>query len=182
MFIWGLAAFLVCGSLGGAHAALPGPDREHVQLERAVSTLRDPAGADWLIVHALYSHCRCSQRILARLLDRAAMSGVQEHVLWIGPQPERRAELRAKGFHVHTLSAAQLQRDFGAVAVPLLLVTDGRDRVHYAGGYGKAGGEIRDREIVQAALRNEAQTELPIFGCATARSLQKLLDPFGLKY
>jgi hypothetical protein len=181
VFVWALAAFLVCGSLAGAHAALPKP-QEYAKLERSVAALRDPAGPSWLSVHALYSHCRCSERILAQLLDRAATSGIQEHVLWVGPSSEREAALYTKGFRVHTVSPLQLQRDFGAVAVPLLVVTDGHDRVHYAGGYGKSSGEVRDREILETALRNERQAELPIVGCAVSRSLQKLVDPFGLKY
>jgi hypothetical protein len=182
---WALITFAISASLAAAHwVALPKPERHDPQLARAVAGLRDPAGAGWLSVHALYSHCRCSERILTHLLKRAAVSGVQEHVLWIGPSPERESELQTAGFAVHTITPQQLKRDFAAVAVPLLIVADARDRLRYSGGYTtrSQGADIRDQAILQNLMWTGAQTELPVFGCAVSRSLQKLLDPFALKY
>jgi hypothetical protein len=131
----------------------------------------------------LYSQCRCSQRIAAHLLARAAISGVQEHVLWVGPRVESKVELERAGYAVHNVSALALKRDFGAVAVPLLLVADARDRLRYVGGYASSQtAVIRDRTVLQSLMQRRASSELPVFGCAVSRSLQKLLDPFALKY
>jgi hypothetical protein len=182
---WAALVFAISASLAAAHwSTLPHPERQNPQLTRGVAALRNPAGDGWLAVHALYSHCRCSQRIVAHLLARAAVSGVQEHLLWVGPDAERKAELHKAGFVVHSTSALALKRDFGVVAVPLLIVADARDRVHYVGGYTThaQGADIRDQAILENLLHERAQSALPIFGCAVSRSLQKILDPFGLKY
>lgn len=183
LFAWALLAFAITASLATAHYALPQPPRRNPQLARAVAELRDPTGPDWLSVHALYSQCRCSQRIAAHLLARAAISGVQEHVLWVGPRVESKVELERAGYAVHNVSALALKRDFGAVAVPLLLVADARDRLRYVGGYASSQtAVIRDRTVLQSLMQRRASSELPVFGCAVSRSLQKLLDPFALKY
>jgi hypothetical protein len=36
--------------------------------------------------------------------------------------------------------------------------------------------------VIRAASRGELLRELPVFGCAVSQSLQRMLDPLGLKY
>lgn len=185
LVVWAVLGFAIITSLTAAHTyALPKPTRQNAQLASAVAGLREPSESGWLAVHALVSHCKCSQRILAHLLQRAAIRGVHEHVVWIGSQPEREAELARAGFRVHTVSPLALKRDFGAVAVPLFIVAARGGELHYVGGYTThaQGADIRDVAILGQVRASRALEDLPIFGCAVSRSLQKLLDPFALKY
>ena len=185
LVVWAVFGFAIITSLTATHTyALPKPTRQNAQLERAVAALRDPSDSGWLAVHALVSYCKCSQRILAHLLSRAAIRDVHEHVLWIGAKPEREAELSRAGFRVHSVSPSALKRDFGAVAVPLFIVASNGGQLRYVGGYTThlQGPDIRDVAILQDVRAQRERSDLPIFCCAVSRSLQRLIDPFALKY
>lgn len=183
--IWAALSLLISTSLAGGHwYSLPKPERAAPQLSQALARLRAPGERGWFDVHALYTHCRCSERIVRHLLERRPLGALHEHVLLIGPQSDQADPLRALGYRVHSVSALQLKQTFGISAVPLLMIADPRGRLHYAGGYTarKQGPEILDRSIIRDTLNARQPVELPVFGCAVSRELQKLLDPLALKY
>lgn len=153
-------------------------------MAHAVSAMRRPNSAPWLVVHALYADCRCSQRIVEHLLKRRALHDAAEHVLLVGVQPELEKSLNRAGFQTQVITPLELKSRFGAVAAPLLIVAGPDDRLRYVGGYTthKQGPDIRDLDIIRGLMQDQPRAELPLFGCAVSRSLQRLLDPFSLKY
>ena len=183
---WALVAFAIVGSLAAAHwYALPRPVDDQPDLVRALAARRQPQDSGrWLATHVLYSECQCSRRIVEHLATRRARTDVSESVLLVGPESDYSARMRAAGYRVELLEPLELVRRYKIQAAPLLIVSDPRDVIRYMGGYTerKQGLAMRDGEIIDALYRGQQTSELPLFGCAVSRSLQKLLDPWNLKY
>jgi len=169
----------------GHWAALPQPQADDVRLEAAVTTLQRGAGPHrWVALHVVYGKCRCSERILEHLFARSALPDVSETILFVGSSPEYEQEAKRHGYSVLTTKPAELARHYGIAAAPLLVVANSAGRIEYVGGYTdrKQGPDVRDVAIIRGLEHGARATRLPVFGCAVSRSLQKLLDPLGLKY
>jgi hypothetical protein len=184
--VWALVSFVGATSLAAGHFyTLPRPPLRDLVLSAAVARLHTGASPDrWSAVHVLYAECRCSQRIVAHLVERGPLAGVDETVVLVGRSEALEASIAGAGFAIALVTPEELERDYHLRAAPLLVVADPVDEVRYLGGYTerKQGPAIRDVEIVADLRSGGAAAELPLFGCAVSRSLQTLIDPLGLKY
>lgn len=183
---WAFTAFLVTGSLASAHLyTLPSPPKVKPELVQALAAHRLPADRGrFAVSHVLYAACRCSQRIVDHLATRRARKDVSESVLLVGEDQPLIARLSGAGFRVDVLTPRNLRERFAIQSAPLLIIAQPDDRIAYLGGYTdhKQSLPIRDGELIDKLLRGAAAPELPLFGCATSRALQRMLDPFALKY
>ena len=179
------ALLLVGGAyLLAAHVApLPQPTQEALATDVAHERRPDEAG-QWLALHALFTECGCSQRVIAHLLSRHPLEGVKERVLLVGGSADASyaADLRAAGYPVDELDETTLGDRYGFEGVPAFALVDPHDHVRYLGGYTrtKQGADFVDVSATRAALRGETVTPLPVFGCAVSRSLQERRDPLRL--
>jgi hypothetical protein len=149
----------------------------------AARTLPEERGR-FTVTHVLYSECRCSQRIVSHLIERGARQDVSESSLLVGPSELLIAPLQAAGYRVETVQPSELKSRYAIEAAPLLIVADPSHAIRYLGGYTerKQALDMHDQRIITGVLAGEDAQELPLFGCAVSRALQKLLDPFGLQY
>jgi hypothetical protein len=168
---------------------LPTPPKDDGALHAGLAELRTTAlspeqSATWTLVHVLYGQCRCSEQTLEYLVKRGPKAHASEVVLLVGDNPEFAASARAAGFALTAVTAHELKARFNIETAPLLLVLDPSGAVRYAGGYTarKQGLDYQDTEILETLQHGGAALELPPFGCAASRELQKLLDPIGIKY
>ena len=184
--LWACVAFLVTGSLASAHLyTLPHPPKVKPELVQALSAHRLASERGrYTVNHVLYAACRCSQRIVDHLSARRARSDVRESVLLVGSDQALVARLTRAGYRVDVLSPRQLREHFAIESAPLLIIAQPDERIAYLGGYTdhKQSLPIRDSELIDTVLHGGAVIELPLFGCATSRALQRMLDPFALKY
>jgi hypothetical protein len=178
---WAGASTLISGTLLAGHLlTLPVPAADDPVVAQGIAT---HAAGDWTVLHAVSSECRCSQNVLAHLLETARPEGVHETVLLVGPPGDLEARLQAHGFEFVSLTAAELDSRYGIPAVPLLVIADPDGNVRYTGGYTarKQGPEIQDLELL-AGLRSGADVAvLPLFGCPTNAALHDSLNPVGLR-
>ncbi|MEQ1635384.1 MAG: hypothetical protein ABL903_01755 [Methylococcales bacterium] len=185
--IWGGMVVVVGAFLMADHwVTLPLPSGDDQALARAIDDSRnlDEQG-QWLAVHILYSKCTCSKRIVEHLFSKARTGGIKEKLLIVdGDRPEWLASAKAKGFSYEVISPKTLHEFYNVSAAPMMVVADPLGKVRYAGGYTarKQGPDIKDVEIIQQLMTEHPVKPIPLFGCAVAKGLQVLADPFGLKY
>jgi hypothetical protein len=187
-WVWVVVLFVIATSLGAAHLhALPKPARADAALSHALNQLRsDKERNAWLAVHVLYAQCRCSQGILRHLASNPRPASVVEKLLLVGQNPGIAPELRAltgRNFGILAVTAHELRDRYRVEAAPLMLVLAPDGTVRYSGGYTdhKQGPVIKDRAILAELMSRKEARELPVFGCAVSRELQRLLDPLALK-
>ncbi|MCG5053031.1 MAG: hypothetical protein KA712_08740 [Myxococcales bacterium] len=191
---WGLVVlgvwFVVClgvvGSLMVGHwVSLPVPNAAAAQRLETLGASPPGAKRPWLVVHALYGKCTCSQRIFESLVSTTRPRGVREILLLADAAPTWRAQAHAAGLEIRGLTAPELKERYGIEAAPLFMVFDPQGRLVHTGGYTerKQGLAIVDRAIVEALMAepNAPRPPLPVFGCGVSRQLQQLLDPLGIK-
>ncbi len=186
LVVWAGLAVLVQTTLMAAHwYTLPKPDRADPLLEQSIAALVSEDGTgQWAMVHVLYSECRCSQRVFDHLFETTRPEGAYETVLLVGHDAAIEARADTAGFEVVVATPAELERRFGIVSAPLLLVLDPGGTLRYAGGYTerKQGYGPRDLDILAVLQRGDDPTELPLYGCGVSKELQEALDPMGIKY
>jgi hypothetical protein len=183
--IWAVLAFVVTASLASAHLfTLPRPKSTEA-VGRALAAERAPSErGHWSATHVMYLECNCSKRILDHLLRRRKLQDVGETVLMVGSDAALSEKLVHAGFSVVSTTAEMLAARYQIVSAPLLIVSDPQDEVRYLGGYTEQqqGLDLRDSAIIASLRAGGREIELPLLGCTTSASLQKILDPFGLKY
>jgi hypothetical protein len=183
--LWSGVALLGISSLSVSHmAAMPGPDKA-TRMAQAAAALRRES-TPLFFVHVIYEQCSCTERLLAHLLRRGRLLGVEEAIVFVGERPmaERTRAAAHAGFAFLELTPAQLERRFGLQAAPVLLAFDASARLAYAGGYfdhPSALTALDERIHVQLAA-GAAPRPLPIFGCAVSAQLQRSVDPLGIVY
>jgi len=184
-WLWAPTLLVIVAMLMVGHwYSLPKPAHEDRALEQAMRAVRARAPrSDWTVVHALYSKCRCSQRILSHLFSRRPLPGTTEVIVLVGSHAEYERRVRESGFELDVVSPEELSRKYHFQAAPLFAVSDPNGSLRYVGGYTdrKQGLAVRDVEIVRALQAHASPRELPLFGCAVSRSLQALTDPLGIK-
>ncbi|UYL09930.1 hypothetical protein B9G69_004990 [Bdellovibrio sp. SKB1291214] len=140
----------------------------------------------WTLTHVVSESCKCSAKVMAYLKDRGPSSLAHEEIVLLGRIPAESQELVAKGFPLRHLNPENIKEDISKLGVPFLLITTPQGDTVYAGGYSEKsvqdGGPIRDLEILQGLQGKGTVQNFPIFGCAVSRKLQKIVDPFSLKY
>lgn len=186
LWLWGILAFVVTGSLASAHEyTLPHPERSDPQLNAALAAQRTPADAGrFSVAHVMYAACSCSQNIIDHLEQRGARKDVAELVVLVGQDAELSARVTRAGYRLDNIEPAELKQKYALEAAPLLIIADARGQIAYMGGYTtqKQGLDIRDTVLIDELLAGKHTIELPLLGCAVSRALQRVLDPFGLKY
>lgn len=185
--IWGVVVLVAGSFLMTDHwVTLPIPSGEDPKLAQAIDDSRHfHEQGQWLAVHFLYSKCTCSQRIVDHLFAEDRLIGIKEKLIIVdGERPEWVRLAKARGFSYEVISPEDLRTHYNIQAAPLMVVADPLGKVHYAGGYTarKQGPDIRDAEIITRVMTNHPVKPIPLFGCAIAKGLQKLVDPFGFKY
>lgn len=186
LWLWAVAAFAVTGSLASAHEyTLPHPARSDPALRAVLSAQRTPAELGRFgVTHVMYAACSCSKSIIDHLEARGARRDVTEHVVLVGQDAALAARIVRAGYQLDNIEPLQLKRKYGLEAAPLLIISAPDGAIAYLGGYTthKQGLDIRDSALIDAAIAGENSSELPLLGCAVSRALQRMLDPFALKY
>src|ERR1700735_3874234 len=94
---WIAVALIGLASLSLSHmASMPKPDDE-ARLTRAMLTLRQDATRRFF-VHVIYANCSCTQRLFAHLVERGRFAGVEELILFVGEDTQRRGSAERAGF------------------------------------------------------------------------------------
>jgi hypothetical protein len=180
LVIWMVAVIAIGGTLEARHLlALPVASIGEVAREASTTLLAD-AHRELAVWHVLSADCRCSLRVAAHLAERPVVPGTVETILWVtktseGP-PQHTGAMR-----VITLTPAELQQRFGAIAAPQMIAIDARGVVRYVGGYSRLKqGELQDTAIIAKLAGGAEQAPLPLFGCAVSEELARRADPLGL--
>lgn len=179
---WFVAMVLVAASLLARHLIpLPLPPREAGP--RLLEVRSAEAAGRWTTFHVLLGSCRCSRLVGEHLLTSARPSGLVEHVLLVGPDPNLEAKLGARGYRVRVIQPEELASRFGIEAAPLFVAMAPDGSTRYVGGYTarKQGADVRDLAILAAVQRAEAAPPLPLFGCASSKRLLAAIDPLSLR-
>jgi hypothetical protein len=183
---WAAAGIAVGGTLMVGHwYTLPMPNPQDAQVTAALNQLRGPDERhSWLLVHFLYAECRCSQRIFEHLLTRGRDPAFAEKMVLIGEHSTSVPRATAAGFAVDVVSVPELAARFHVQSAPLFAVISDTGTLSYLGGYTerKQGALILDQSIASDLRKSKHVASLPLFGCAVSRSLQRALDPLGIKY
>lgn len=137
----------------------------------------------WSVLHLLAARCPCSARVLISLLNRGARPDVAEKIVLVEGTLEQARAIAERGFAVDCPGSEELEPRYGQSGAPLLVVHDLQGRAVYAGAYSpRPEWPSQDGEILNRLLAGQAVNPLRPQGCAVSRSLQKRLDPLGLKY
>jgi len=183
VFAWGAVALVGISSLSVSHmAAMPDPGKED-RLVRAALSLRTDESRPFRL-HVIYEKCSCTERLFAHLVERGAVPGLEETVLFVGKSEEKRLAAERAGFRFTTVAAADLEKVFTLQSAPVLLAFDRAGTLQYAGGYFDQPAAVRalDLKVYAELSRNAKPHPLPIFGCAVSPGLQKRVDPLGVVY
>ena len=186
LVLWGAVALVASAYLLGSHLVpLPAPTAIDARLSAAVAAYAGTGAPahDAVMMHVLYTGCKCSQNVAEHLLARGPKAGDRELVIVVGDAAEGDvARLAAAGFDTRSIDPETLHETYGIEAAPLLVVADPSGHVRYVGGYGdrKQSPVLRDVEIAARIARGDAVDPLPLFGCAVSASLRSSVDPLGV--
>ena len=180
---WLALAMVGIASLGVSHTApMPKPTPEQ-KLTAALLGLRERPRTPFL-VHVIYAHCSCTERLFRHLVERRALPGLDETILFVGEDEAKRARARKAGFRFATVTQAELSTRYGLEVAPVLFAFTRDGRLAYAGGYFDRPAAVTalDERIVTDVQRGVAAEPLPVYGCAVSPALQKSVDPLGIVY
>ncbi len=141
-------------------------------------------GKEFTVSHFLNPDCGCSSKVMEHLIERGSIQDLEETIYFIGREDQTADRLRARGFKILVVPEDLALADFQVEAVPLLRIAS-RDRVIYAGAYGKDQKHSRkydDLAIIEAARHGEGREGLPMFGCINGKVRKSKIDFLGLKY
>jgi hypothetical protein len=183
--VWAALALVGISSLSVSHmAAMPPPDKA-TRMAMEAATLRQGSSGLFL-VHVIYRECSCTERLLAHLLARGRLPGVEEAIVYVAR--DSAAELAGSaaraGFALTRVTAEELDRRFGLQAAPVLLAFDSAQTLLYAGGYFDHPSAVSalDRRIHADIAAGRPVRPLPLFGCAVSPALQDAVDPLRIVY
>ncbi|MET0595827.1 MAG: hypothetical protein ABW133_24220 [Polyangiaceae bacterium] len=187
LFVLWIPAVLIPGTYLLARHVITMPKPATSDPAIATAVLRSRSHEEqkgWLALHVLYSECGCSQRVLSKLLLRAARKDAHERIVLVGEDDgstERKA--RALGYGFEKVVRDELIERYHLEAAPLLVVADPTDAIRYVGGYTdrKQGNVIHDGDIVRNLVEGREVDSLPTFGCAVSKKLKSAVDPLGLR-
>ncbi|MED5371006.1 MAG: hypothetical protein VX899_08345 [Myxococcota bacterium] len=183
--VWAPMIAIICAYQLGSHLlTLPVPEVNDPDVQRALAQTRhlDETG-EWMLVHVLYTDCNCSVRVARYLVEEPRPEGLVEKLVLVGEDPELAAKAQAAGFELYQTDEAGLGTQWHMEAAPVLAVVDPANQVQYLGGYTdrKQGAAIRDLEILGDLQSTRPVAALPLFGCAVSQTLQRAVDPLGLR-
>lgn len=183
--IWAPMLLVICAFLLSSHLlTLPSPEVEDPALQAAVQKVRKQEDTGkWMAVHVLYADCKCSQGVAEYLVSSERPKGVAEKLVLVGDDPELAERAAAMGFEVIQTTPDGLRENWHMEAAPLLVLVDPANQLQYLGGYTdrKQAADIRDVAILSSLQQTKPVPALPLFGCAVSQSLQRAVDPLGLR-
>lgn len=183
--IWAPMLLVVCAFLLSSHLlTLPSPEVEDPALQAAVVKVRKQEDTGkWMAIHVLYADCKCSQGVAKYLVSSKRPEGVAEKLILVGEDAAMAEQAAAMGFEVIQTTPEGLSEDWHMQAAPLLVLVDPANQLQYLGGYTdrKQAADIRDVAILSSLQQTKSVPALPLFGCAVSQSLQRAVDPFGLR-
>ncbi len=183
--IWAPMLLVVCAFLLSSHLlTLPSPEVEDPALQAAVQKVRRQQDTgSWMAVHVLYTDCKCSRGIADYLVTQDRPEDVVEKMLLVGEDPALVQRAKDAGFEVLQTTPEALSTEWHMEAAPLLILVDPANQLQYLGGYTdrKQGADIQDQAILASLQQTKAVPALPLFGCAVSQSLQRAVDPLGLR-
>jgi hypothetical protein len=190
---WGVGILVVGASLMAGHVvSLPAPKATDQRLRASLAGAKGVDRGRWSAHHVLYQSCGCSERVLARLLERRARSELVETIVYVrdpgAPDPAELAQVgdraRLAGFGLEASTPAELERRYAVESAPFLVVGNSAGQVLYAGGYTERSGskQIKDVAIIDELEAGHQVATLPVFGCAVSGRVQEAIDPLGIKY
>jgi hypothetical protein len=182
LIIWIPAISAVIGFLMLNHIiAMPLPD-DYKKIQQNMPRLRH--GAGWLMVHVIYQNCSCTNSLTESLLERGPRPGIDESIIFVGDDPAFEKKFEARGFSFEFETKASIAERYGIEAAPMLLIFSPQDRLEYGGGYFERPSVYRsmDQKYLARLQKGEKVEALPLYGCAVSTRLQKITDPFGIKY
>ncbi len=137
-----------------------------------------------LLVHVIYANCSCTERLFKHLVERRAMRGVDETILFVGDDAAKKARARGAGYRFATVTPAELATRFGLEVAPVMFAFTREGKLAYAGGYFDRPAAVvaLDERIVAEVQQGTPTDPLPVYGCAVSPELQKSVDPLGIVY
>jgi hypothetical protein len=149
----------------------------------APSAARVEVSAPLTLVHVVDESCACSRRLMAYLEARGRDPSYAERVLLVHASAERAAALSARGFEVQPADEDRLAQEYGAMAVPSLVIAREDGSVAYSGAHRpRPAMDPVDLDLAARVRRGEAVSALSIQGCAVSEGLARSVDPLGIKY
>jgi hypothetical protein len=140
------------------------------------------------IVHVLGEGCGCSEFVSEYLYERGKKLGLNELVYFIGNEESLKSNLRVKGFDTsfHTFESIR-KKKLKTEGVPYFQIYNTENKLVYSGGYDNKMitkyTKFKDLEILKSLqIYKTTDKSLPVYGCATSKNIQELIDPFQLKY
>jgi hypothetical protein len=143
-----------------------------------------PTAGRWEAVHLLSASCSCSQAVAEHLIQRGRIPNLSERVILAGQDSKLAQRLAAAGFPVETREPESIASRYKILGAPWLLFVSPHGEIRYQGGYapGHERNNFEDVQIWRKLLAGETVSELPVRGCALGPNLQRMIDPFRLKY
>ena len=138
-------------------------------------------------IHFISENCSCSTHLINHLIERGHSKKVHEKVIVLGNLRQEKKQLEKAGYEIERISYQEAYENEYFAATPLFVVFDMKKNIKYMGGYTQNTitplSKIYDTEIFEiAANEKNVAKDFPIKGCANSKKIQKLIDPFGLKY
>jgi hypothetical protein len=182
LIIWIPVITAVIGFLMVNHLiAMPLP-HDYQKIQENMPQLRN--GPGWLMVHVIYQNCSCTNSLTSSLLERGRQPGVDESIIFVGDDEAFKRKFEARGFSFSFESRDEIADQYGIEAAPMLLIFSPQDHLEYGGGYFERPSVYRsiDQKYLARLKKGENVEALPLYGCAVSTRLQKITDPFGIKY
>jgi hypothetical protein len=182
----GTLCLIVAGLMAGHWIPLPHPEAGSqlitAETENAIQSTNDDAA--YFTFHFLYSDCPCSRRALTQVVKRKPIAFANERIVLVGNNSALETSAIDQGYEVEVVTPETLKSKYGVESAPLLVVTDERGKVRYAGGYTsrKQGLDFQDTRIITDTISGKTVDGLPLYGCAVSKNLKAIIDPLNLKY
>ena len=136
------------------------------------------------LVHIIPQNRSCTENLLRHLIDRGLMQDIHERIIFVGESTKYANEIRRAGYLLELVSAESIERQYGIVAAPLLVVFAKMGALLYLGGYHTHAATIHPKDIeLMRQINDGGQPEaLPLYGCAISPELINAIDPPGVRY
>lgn len=155
-------------------------------VEKKLSKIFSSGKQDWGVYHFLAGECGCSSYVVDYLVKRGPSDQAYEEIRIFDDIHNFTEKLSLAGFTVKNVLRESFQEKDLPTGMPLLVITNPKDKVVYEGGYSNRmiGVTTQFQDLFKLAeLKKDERTKtLPAYGCYISKKYQRLLDPIGFKY